>query len=146
MEKKVNVNDALRARVLARLVEVLTEDGEEVMQTASGTLMFPTVEAGEDRWVKLSVIIPKKADEEDGTDGYALANEYRAKLADKAEKAEAKEAERKQYCEKMRTNLAQLENNPRLREEVNGEVRRLDENERQKRIAEAKKAIAENCQ
>lgn len=95
MEKKVNVNDALRARVLARLVEVLTEDGEEVMQTASGTLMFPTVEAGEDRWVKLSVIIPKKVDEEDGTDGYALANEYRAKLADKAEKAEAKEAERK---------------------------------------------------
>ena len=58
----------------------------------------------------------------------------------------AKEAERKQYCEKTRTNLAQLENNPRLREEVNGEVRRLDENERQKRIAEAKKAIAENCQ
>lgn len=58
----------------------------------------------------------------------------------------AKEAERKQYCEKMRTNLAQLENNPRLREEVNGEVRRLDESERQKRIAEAKKAIAENCQ
>lgn len=58
----------------------------------------------------------------------------------------AKEAERKQYCEKMRTNLAQLENNPRLREEVNGEVRRLDEGERQKRIAEAKKAIAENCQ
>ena len=58
----------------------------------------------------------------------------------------AKEAERKQYCEKMRTNLAQLENNPRLREEVNGEVRRLDEDERQKRIAEAKKAIAETCQ
>ena len=58
----------------------------------------------------------------------------------------AKEAERKQYCEKMRTHLAQLENNPRLREEVNGEVRRLDENERQKRIGEAKKAIAENCQ
>ena len=58
----------------------------------------------------------------------------------------AKEAERKQYCEKMRTNLAQLENNPRLREEVNGKVRRLDEDERQKRIGEAKKAIAENCQ
>ena len=95
MEKKVNVNDALRARVLARLVEVLTEDGEEVMQTASGTLMFPTVEAGEDRWVKLSVLIPTKAEEEDGTDGYSLANEYRAKLAEKAEKAEAKEAERK---------------------------------------------------
>lgn len=58
----------------------------------------------------------------------------------------AKEAERKKYCETVRTNLAQLENNPRLREEVNGEVRRVDEDERQKRIAETKKAIAENCQ
>lgn len=58
----------------------------------------------------------------------------------------AKEAERKKYCETVRTNLAQLENNPRLREEVNGEVRRVDEDERQKRIGEAKKAIAENCQ
>ena len=57
----------------------------------------------------------------------------------------AKEAERKKYCETVRTNLAQLENNPRLREEVNGEVRRVDEDERQKRIAETKKAIAENC-
>jgi len=57
----------------------------------------------------------------------------------------AKEAERKKYCETIRTNLAQLENNPRLREEVNGEVRRIDEDERQKRIAETKKAIAENC-
>lgn len=58
----------------------------------------------------------------------------------------AKEAERKKYCETVRTNLAQLENNPRLLEEVNGEVRRVDEDERQKRIAETKKAIAENCQ
>lgn len=58
----------------------------------------------------------------------------------------AKQAELKQYCQSVRTNLAQLENNPRLSEEVNGEVRRIDENERQKRIEEARKAIAENCQ
>ncbi|ALN18103.1 DUF4124 domain-containing protein [Ectopseudomonas mendocina] len=55
------------------------------------------------------------------------------------------EAERKQYCENARTNLAQLENNPRLRIEDGGEVRRLDENERQERITELKKSIAENC-
>lgn len=74
-------------------------------------------------------------------------DEEQQAIDDKVKKeVAAKEAERKQYCEKMRTNLAQLENNPRLREEVNGEVRRLDEGERQKRIGEAKKAIAENCQ
>lgn len=58
------------------------------------------------------------------------------------------EAERKQYCETVRTNLAQLQNNPRIRvqEEGKDEVRRITEEERQQRISEAEKAIAENCQ
>lgn len=58
----------------------------------------------------------------------------------------AKEAERKKYCEDVRTNLAQLQNNPRLRMEVDGEVRRLSEDERQARISETQKSIADNCQ
>jgi hypothetical protein len=61
------------------------------------------------------------------------------------EQVAAQEAERKQYCASARTNLAQLENNPRLRIEDEGEVRRIDENERQERITELKKSIAENC-
>lgn len=55
------------------------------------------------------------------------------------------EAERKQFCETARINLAQLENNPRVRVEDAGEVRRLGEDERQERITELKKSIAENC-
>jgi hypothetical protein len=54
-------------------------------------------------------------------------------------------AERKKYCESVRTNLAQLQNNPRLRTEVNGEQVRLGEDDRQARIAEAQKAIKANC-
>ncbi|MBV4456652.1 DUF4124 domain-containing protein [Pseudomonas sp. COR58] len=50
------------------------------------------------------------------------------------------------FCEQARTNLAQLQNNPRLREEVEGEVRRLNEEQRQERIAETQKQIKENCQ
>lgn len=57
----------------------------------------------------------------------------------------AKEAERRKYCETQRNNLAQLENNPRVRIEVDGEVRRLGEDERQARITEARKAIEETC-
>jgi hypothetical protein len=58
----------------------------------------------------------------------------------------AKDAtERKKYCESVRTNLAQLQNNPRLRTEVNGEQVRLGEDDRQARIAEAQKAIKYNC-
>lgn len=55
------------------------------------------------------------------------------------------EAERKQYCESARTNLAQLENNPRVRVESEGEMRRIGEDERQERITELKKSISENC-
>jgi hypothetical protein len=61
------------------------------------------------------------------------------------EEVAKQEAERKQYCETARTNLAQLENNPRVRIEDAGEVRRIGEDERQERITELKKSIAENC-
>jgi hypothetical protein len=54
-------------------------------------------------------------------------------------------AERKKYCESVRTNLAQLQNNPRLRTEINGEQVRLGEDQRQERITDAQKAIKENC-
>ncbi|MFJ5300830.1 DUF4124 domain-containing protein [Pseudomonas sp. NPDC088368] len=57
----------------------------------------------------------------------------------------AQEAKRKEYCETQRTNLAQLQNNPRVREEVNGEFRRFTEEERQARIAEVKKSIDDTC-
>ncbi len=57
----------------------------------------------------------------------------------------AQEAERKRYCESMRTNLAQLQNNPRVRVEDNGETRRVTEEERQARIAETRDKIAEHC-
>jgi hypothetical protein len=55
------------------------------------------------------------------------------------------EAERTKYCESVRTNLAQLQNNPRLLENVNGEQVRIDEDQRQAKIAEAQKAIDKDC-
>lgn len=51
----------------------------------------------------------------------------------------------KVFCEQARTNLAQLQNNPRLREDVDGEMRRLTDQQRQERITEAQKQIAKNC-
>ncbi|MFJ4196966.1 DUF4124 domain-containing protein [Pseudomonas sp. NPDC089534] len=55
------------------------------------------------------------------------------------------QAQLQSFCEQARTNLAQLQNNPRLREEVEGEVRRLNEEQRRERIAETQKQIEENC-
>lgn len=68
-------------------------------------------------------------------------------IDDKVKKQVAdQQAQLKQFCEQARTNLAQLQNNPRLREEVEGKLRRLDDAQRQERIVEAQKQIAENCQ
>ncbi|WP_137808178.1 DUF4124 domain-containing protein [Pseudomonas sp. G(2018)] len=55
------------------------------------------------------------------------------------------QTELKVFCEQARTNLAQLRNNPQLREEVEGELRRLDDTQRQDRIGETQKQIADNC-
>jgi len=56
------------------------------------------------------------------------------------------QAQLKVFCEQARTNLAQLQNNPRVREDVEGEMRRLTEEQRKDRITESQRQIAENCQ
>ena len=86
-----NITDQLRNRFTADLAEFLAAKYDvDVCRTAAGTLMIPAIDTeGEDRWVKFSVIIPKDADEENGTDGYSLAQEYQLKLdAAAARKAE----------------------------------------------------------
>jgi len=90
-----NITDQLRARFTADFTEFLAQKYDvDVCRTAAGTLMIPAVDdAGEDRWVKISIIIPKDADEENGTDGYSLAQEYDLKLQAAADRKERREKE-----------------------------------------------------
>ena len=83
------VTDSLRATWTAELMAHIANNHDtDVCQIAAGTFMFPTVDAnGEDRWIKVSVIIPKEASEENGSDGYALAQDYRMKLEAAEERA-----------------------------------------------------------
>ena len=56
------------------------------------------------------------------------------------------EAERLKQCEKLRNDMAQLKNNPRIRvDDGNGDLRRITEEERQGRIAAGEKSLRENC-
>ena len=89
------VTDSLRATWTADLMAHIVSDHDtDVCQTAAGTFMFPVVDAaGEDRWIKVSVIIPKDADEANGTDGYALAHEYQLKQEAAEERARKREEE-----------------------------------------------------
>ena len=89
------ITDSLRAIWTMDLMAHLSADHDvDVCQTAAGTFMFPVVDAaGEDRWVKVSVIIPKAADEAEGTDGYSLAREYELKVQAAEERALKREIE-----------------------------------------------------
>ena len=88
------VTDALRAEWTEKFMAYVSAHDTDVCQTAAGTFMFPVVDAaGEDRWVKVSVIIPKDANETDGTDGYSLAHEYKLKQDEVRERARKREEE-----------------------------------------------------
>ena len=89
------ITDALRANWTIDLMSFVSSNFDtDVCQTAAGTFMFPVVDAaGEDRWIKVSVIIPKDANEADGTDGYSLAHEYKLKQDAAQERARKREEE-----------------------------------------------------
>ena len=92
---KKQITDSLRALWTADIMAHISNDHDtDVCQIAAGTFMFPVVDAeGEDRWVKVSIIIPKESSEEEGTDGYSLAHEYEMKL-ESAEERKRKAAEK----------------------------------------------------
>lgn len=99
-----NITDQLRANFTTDLAIFLAQKYDvDVCQTAAGTLMIPTVDAaGEDRWVKFSIIIPKEASEEEGTDGYSLARDYQQKIAEKSAKRAEKEKISREKAEKSK--------------------------------------------
>lgn len=89
------ITDTLRAKWTNDFMSFVSGNFDtDVCQTAAGTFMFPVVDAaGEDRWVKVSVIIPKDANEDDGTDGYSLAHEYKLKQDAAEERARKRKEE-----------------------------------------------------
>ncbi|AOE87428.1 DUF4124 domain-containing protein [Pseudomonas sp. TCU-HL1] len=123
---------------------------------AQGVTHFGTQPPEGQEATSVNTSVPKprpslpRLDSELSTPGTALPERKPVgdqKAIDEKVKAEVatQNAERSKYCDTVRTNLAQLQNNPRLRADVNGETRRLSEEERQSRIKEAEKAISDNC-
>ncbi len=82
--------------------------------------------------------------EQAATDG---SEERAQKEADREVKRQVaqEQAELETFCRDMRTRLAQLKNNPRLLAEVDGQMVRLSEEERQNRIRETEEKISEFC-
>jgi hypothetical protein len=91
--------DNLRAQWFDIFKKVLEERGEEVLQTASNELAIPVVDTeGGEHFIVVTVKVPTGSRDGDAYDGYAVAEDYAMKCAERKAKAEEKarkDAERK---------------------------------------------------
>lgn len=94
------LNDEVRAQYLERVQSVLSAD-DEVLVVGSNELAIPVVDSeGNEKWVVLTIKVPTGSRDGDAYDGYAMAEDYQLKLANKA--AKAAEKERKAAADKAK--------------------------------------------
>lgn len=94
---KKMLHDKIRQAFMQKVKDYMTEQGEEVLVTASNELCIPCVdENGNDEYLVMVFKVPTGDREGTPYDGYAMAQDYAMKQTTKAEKAEqakkAKEA------------------------------------------------------
>ena len=92
-----SLNDELRALWVQRVNDCLSQE-DEVLVVGANELAVPVVDAdGNEKWIVLTIKVPTGSRDGDAYDGYAMAEDYQLKLANKAAKAaerERKTAER----------------------------------------------------
>ena len=93
---KKQAMDNLRNQTLTRVIDFFVAEGEDVQQTKTGTIMFPSVDGiGNECFITITVQIPKGSRDGETYDGYTEAQNYRMeteqKRKDKEEKEKAKQ-------------------------------------------------------
>lgn len=94
---KRQLADATRKAYVTAIREYL-EDAlhEEVLQVGSNELAFPTVDAGNnDIFITITVKVPQGSRDGDPYDGYAMAEDYAMRVAERQRKAEASAKKKK---------------------------------------------------
>jgi len=94
--------DKTRNFYLSVISQALAGRDEQVMEIASNAICFPCViEDGDEAFIKVVVSIPKGAKDEP-FDGFAEAEDWAFRKAEKAEKAKAKAEEKARKIERDR--------------------------------------------
>lgn len=86
-----SLNDELRALYMERVHTCLSQE-DEVLVVGANELAVPVVDTeGNEKWIVLTIKVPTGSRDGDAYDGYAMAEDYQLKLANKAAKAAEKE-------------------------------------------------------
>ena len=85
------LNEEIKVRFLDGVAEHLTQVGEEVLRTGSNEIALPVLdEDGNEKWLVLTFKVPTGSRDGDAYDGYSMAEDYKMKQEEKAEKAKAR--------------------------------------------------------
>lgn len=107
---KKSLHDALRAKYIERVSKFLADAGEEVLVTGSNEIALPCVDSeGNDEFIVLTFKVPTGSRDGDAYDGYSMAEDFKMKSAEKAEKAKIaaeKKAKKIAQDKKMREEKA----------------------------------------
>jgi dihydrofolate reductase len=107
---KKSLHDALRAKYIERVSKFLADAGEEVLVTGSNEIALPCVDSeGNDEFIVLTFKVPTGSRDGDAYDGYSMAEDFKMKFAEKAEKAKVaaeKKAKKIAQDKKMREEKA----------------------------------------
>ena len=87
------LNDEIKVRFLEGVTEHLSNCGEEVLRVGSNEIAIPVLdEDNNEKWLVLTFKVPTGSRDGDAYDGYSMAEDYKMKLVEKAEKQAAKDA------------------------------------------------------
>ena len=105
---KKSLHESLRKSYMDKITTFLADQGEEVLVTGSNEIALPCVDSeGNDEFIVLTFKVPTGSRDGDPYDGYSIAEDFKMKSAEKAEKA-------KIAAEKKAKKIAQ---NKKMREE-----------------------------
>jgi hypothetical protein len=104
---KTQLHEGIRTKFMEAIINLLTEQGEEVLRTNSNEIAIPTLdEDGNEEFLVLVFKVPTGSRDGDAYDGYSMAEDYAMKVREKAEKAEKDKAKKE---EKIARDKAQRE-------------------------------------
>ena len=85
---KKSLHESLRKSYMDKITAFLTDQGEEVLVTGSNEIALPCVDSeGNDEFIVLTFKVPTGSRDGDPYDGYSIAEDFKMKSAEKAEKA-----------------------------------------------------------
>ena len=85
------LNEEIKGRFLDGVAEHLSNAGEEVLRVGSNEIALPVLDSEDnEKWLVVTFKVPTGSRDGDAYDGYAMAQDYEMKCAERVAKAEAK--------------------------------------------------------